>query len=83
MATRKTASKRTGTNGKSKAKRPPDKPQPAPADSPTQAMESGEPAETGRSHGYIIDERGAAAGERGMRISPDVDLDRESGRHGA
>ena len=46
------------------------------ADSPKQAVESGEPRETGRTRGQVLDNRG-----RGPQGSTTGDIAPESGRH--
>ena len=50
-------------------------------DDPSCAPESGDPKESGRSHGQIIDNTGRPAGERADHKGDDTDY--ESGRHGA
>jgi hypothetical protein len=52
-------------------------------DRPEQAMESGEPRETGRSRGRVIDDRGIAEGTQAKGRTPEANNDTESGRHGA
>jgi hypothetical protein len=52
-------------------------------DSPEQAMESGEPRETGRSRGRVIDDRGVAEGTKSRARNAGSGRDPESGRHGA
>jgi hypothetical protein len=50
-------------------------------DDPSRAPESGDPKESGRSHGEVIDNSGAPAGARKDGKGGDTDF--ESGRHGA
>ena len=57
------------------------KPKQQDKDDPTRAPESGEPEESGRSHGNVINDSGRPAGERKDHKGDDTDY--ESGRHGA
>lgn len=53
-------------------------------DDPRQAVESGEPAETSRSHGRVIDESGQAEGTSGAQKGEAAKGEHwESGRHKA
>jgi hypothetical protein len=53
------------------------------SDDPRQAAESGEPAETGRSHGRVIDESGEPQGDVPQKGQAAKDEHWESGRHKA
>lgn len=52
-------------------------------DDPRQAMESGEPGETSRSHGRVIDDSGAPAGDVPAKGKAGENEHWESGRHKA